>query len=368
MLDAKLNCERQRLGAMNNNILKTRNVFIDTSIIERENFQFTSSSLKSVTLLAKDNNISVYLTDITVKEIKIRITNAVMRTIEANKKFRKDARILRNLRSHHYENLMSDLNPNLINHELQEQLNKWENDTQIKIISTEDVSTSDIFEQYFKGEPPFGKGKKKSEFPDAFVLNALRQWAITNVDSIYVISCDQDMEKFCSDNQYLHYLENLSEFLDKIFTSDYNVTVFIMNMISENIVELENRIELKFEKMSFWLDREDAEVFDIKVNVTGVEILSYSIIAIEGENTVLKLPSKIDYEVIAEYGYYEKVEHDKNDKIMNRWVAVETQQKNSRTVDIEAKVACLSSNTNKFEILDVIVNNNVDICINVEED
>lgn len=44
-----------------------------------------------------------------------------------------------------------------------------------EIISIEDISPTRVFEKYFGAKPPFSH-KKKSEFPDAFSLEAILKW------------------------------------------------------------------------------------------------------------------------------------------------------------------------------------------------
>lgn len=58
-------------------------------------------------------------------------------------------------------------------------------------------SSEKIFSQYFAATPPFAEsGNKKSEFPDAFVIESLKQYQEANTTSkILVISCDPDWQK-----------------------------------------------------------------------------------------------------------------------------------------------------------------------------
>ena len=55
----------------------------------------------------------------------------------------------------------------------------------------------DICEKYTKGEKPFGPGKKKDEFPDAFALASIVKYAEEyHIDKIYVFSQDNDITEF----------------------------------------------------------------------------------------------------------------------------------------------------------------------------
>lgn len=58
------------------------------------------------------------------------------------------------------------------------------------------VNSEMIFEKYFNSIPPFSTGKKKSEFPDAFVIEAAKQYLSEHTNEILlVVSKDSDWEK-----------------------------------------------------------------------------------------------------------------------------------------------------------------------------
>src|SRR5207249_3278369 len=61
-----------------------------------------------------------------------------------------------------------------------------------------DVNVSAVFDDYFSVQPPFGTGKKKSEFPDAFAAHALRAWCKANGQIMHVVSGDGDWESVCA--------------------------------------------------------------------------------------------------------------------------------------------------------------------------
>lgn len=76
------------------------------------------------------------------------------------------------------------------------------------------VSTKDLFERYFKFLPPFGIGKKKSEFPDALALSALEATARARGNGIIVVSRDGDWRNFCEESSYLYLVPEIEVALD----------------------------------------------------------------------------------------------------------------------------------------------------------
>ena len=76
-----------------------------------------------------------------------------------------------------------------------------------------EASIPDVMNDYFAGRPPFGKGKKKAEFPDALVISALRTWCSKYRRQIYIVSEDQDMQACCTPNGPLYATKSLKEVL-----------------------------------------------------------------------------------------------------------------------------------------------------------
>ncbi|MBB5276910.1 hypothetical protein HNR26_002988 [Rhizobium rosettiformans] len=78
------------------------------------------------------------------------------------------------------------------------------------------VDTATIFNAYFKGEPPFGTGAKKSEFPDALALNALERAAEQRGKGIIVVSKDGDWQAFCDRSTRLYLVTDIERALSLI--------------------------------------------------------------------------------------------------------------------------------------------------------
>ncbi len=79
----------------------------------------------------------------------------------------------------------------------------------IVIDDMQHANAKSIFSAYFEGDPPFGAGKKKSEFPDAFALSSLENYAETNNIKILITSTDSDWKKYCENSERLYFIDNL---------------------------------------------------------------------------------------------------------------------------------------------------------------
>jgi len=95
-----------------------------------------------------------------------------------------------------------------------ERFDQYMNDSGCELLDDEGlVDTRTLFRDYFAGEPPFGAGKKKSEFPDALALNALERTAIDREIGILVVSKDGDWKEFCRHSDHLYYIADLERAL-----------------------------------------------------------------------------------------------------------------------------------------------------------
>lgn len=109
-----------------------------------------------------------------------------------------------------------------------------------QVIHVSGKATKKIFDLYFEGEPPFGLGKKKDQFPDAYILTTLEEWCKTNNEQMYLLTGDSDQLNFYS--PFLITNNDLSSFIDKVnFTfgenNRYQKVHFGIENLSEKIID-----------------------------------------------------------------------------------------------------------------------------------
>ena len=83
-------------------------------------------------------------------------------------------------------------------------------------------SAASVFEDYFASKPPFGAStNKKKEFPDAFVLHALKQYVSANPAlSVLVISGDNDWKETVSGVDRIMFVETVEKGIKFIQSSE----------------------------------------------------------------------------------------------------------------------------------------------------
>ena len=70
-----------------------------------------------------------------------------------------------------------------------------------------------VVDWYFSVQPPFGKGKKRKEFPDAFILSTLESYFKDHKANIAVVSGDGDLRTACKMRPYIQHYDSLKDYV-----------------------------------------------------------------------------------------------------------------------------------------------------------
>jgi hypothetical protein len=281
--------------------LKTRHVFIDTSIFVGANFHYGSSSFKQLITLARENYLFIYLTSITIREVKAKIRERVETAHHAVQRCRKEAMVLRHLPNNNFEALFKDFDAGTIENTLVQKFDAFISEIRAITVPVESTSVEQVFDQYFSSFPPFGSGKKKNEFPDAFALAALNEWCNTKTEKIYVISTDSDMQAACEKHEALIGLISLEALLNIVATDDKLLADFAESAFDHLQAEILTRIAKHFRWLGFIIDDEEGEVEHAEAK--DINITERYLIYVTERNASFQLGVRVDY--VADVTYYD---------------------------------------------------------------
>lgn len=169
-----------------------------------------------------------------------------------------------------------------------------------------------IFDKYFASKPPFSAtSKKKHEFPDAFVIEAVQQYLIEHPNEVLlVVSNDGDWEKAFSETDNVIICKSISNAVTKINKIESVLSEEIIAEIFKSAYQemLEN-IQLSAEGECYSIsDYDFAEDFEVdKIEVTYISdtivplkitrssllIKTMSTISIDGHGIVLDVDNSI---------------------------------------------------------------------------
>ena len=308
--------------------LESRHVFVDTSVIVRSNFQFTSGRLQQLGDLAKNKRIVIYLSDIVIREVQKKIREMAEEAVQKYSKFMKDAKILKNLTGSRALQPALDLQE--IEAFLKAQFDEFVRDCGIQLLAAGEIRADRVLDRFFNVEPPFGTGKKHCEFRDAFNMEAIRQWVNDKGEPIYVLAGDSDLEKACQNEQRIHYVREIADYLKMVNEADNPDEAATLDTLLPMVHEqLRQKLEKDFPQLEFLLEDENGEVLDVVVN--DLRVFLYPLALSKGE-AIFDFMAEIYYSAHVVYDDPEMTFYDREEE---RRVALE---QIDTTLDQEAKL------------------------------
>ncbi len=279
------------------------NIFLDTSIFINQNY-LNSPIIKEFFNLSSLGYLRLITTTITLEEILSNYTKSVSAAkLTYNKGVKDYEKVLRSI--HSTPASLPEFNEESFLKLFNAELLRLLLNSKCTILDTKKVDVQKIFNQYFTTTGPFGNGNKKSEFPDAFVLNIIENWAIEQKQDCFIFSNDGDMLKF--KHPKLRVSNNFKGYLDERIREieEYKSRISYIPKVYENSKKVWLEIILN------WVnDRlEDTDTYYDYINATTVhdvidttaEIISdkYSLVSVEGDyiiievTTIIRCKSKI---------------------------------------------------------------------------
>ncbi|MGO8837059.1 MAG: PIN domain-containing protein [Limisphaerales bacterium] len=218
-------------------LLKGKRVFVDTQVFREARFAVSNPAFAKLRELCEARKLTLLTTDITRREINANIVEVAS---EIQKTLRKAAGIITSLGQP--DIIVFGIPTNKLTEDdlvkaLAKQVNDYFEKCQVEQVELPRTTLATVIDLYFKKQPPFSD-KKKSEFPDAFVLEALKSKAGINDEIVYVVSKDPDLANACKQHPYLECIETLPHFLDR-----YNAHADTINQVHATVKKNFKQIE-----------------------------------------------------------------------------------------------------------------------------
>ena len=301
--------------------METRNIFIDASIFIGQNYNYKSTVFESLRRIVNASNASVYVTDIIIREVRAHIVEDVSKAIQAQNKFQKDARIFRNIDDTPFEEFFHEVNEASAIETLNGQLDRFLSEVSATVLPTSGVSIDAVFDKYFDREPPFGDGKKKAEFPDAFTIAALEDWCEENNERIYVASTDADLKNHCETSDSLITLNKLAEFINIIEFHDEVLAPLVMKLLDRKQDAIKEAISESFCDQGFWIDDQDGDINEVEVN--NMELEEILLLEVDENSAVVQVEVKTNFSADLTYDDLDTASYDSEDKVLIPWQTID---------------------------------------------
>ena len=281
----------------NKRSLKTRTVFVDTSVFEKELFEWKGRTLSSLMSLAKSKQVLLVTTDITQREISSRIRSRLSEAAIAAPKARSQLAILK--AANRNWNSVFEFDSEEVAAKMLSGQERYFSRSRAEVIDAYSDAQG-IFDDYFNRRKPFGDGKKKSEFPDAFVIHGLRKYCTATDRNMYVVSLDQDMLSACGDK--LIGEPDLDALINRFNLADPTADLSrLQELVESRTDKISKFVEREFPGLGFLLDDQDGDVEDVVV--TDVEI--NDVLVLEKKRSSLVLEIIVNVKFAAELNYWD---------------------------------------------------------------
>jgi hypothetical protein len=330
--------------------LKSRNVFIDTEVFEASNLNFHSTHLSELVRLAQKDFIKILLTTITVGEIHAHIVEKINEAAAKLKKLRsEEGRILQNLPN--YDLLLKKMDRQKCIGELEGQFHDFLTNSKASVIDTRSVDVEQVFDDYFGLKPPFGEGRKREEFPDAFAQHALSTWCVQNKSDMYVISANHDWQ---TPKDHFIPLAKLQEFLDLAVKDEAGeeLAARMLKIYAKHSDKVERAIKQAFKDSEFYTSDVDGDVND--VTILSIEIEDPLVLEVDETSATISVEVDIDYAADVSYLNDEEGIWDGEDHVWAYRPTVYAEPEESEQFEAQLEVTYDLANDDSFDVSCII--------------
>lgn len=174
-----------------------------------------------------------------------------------------------------------------------------------------------VFEDYFKCNPPFSaSGKKKSEFPDAFILKGLLEYCKTNESAtVLVISSDSDWADVIKPHPQLMLVESFEAAMAKLWHQIDDKTELFEALIEHVSEKLKDDISTNALYEAFCIksvdEAEDVEITNVEVYDIDEDIIPLSV---SNDSVLLQVRAMLSVDGTANYFDSDRSVWDSEDK------------------------------------------------------
>lgn len=209
-------------------------ISVDTSIFDQKQLNLNSAAMQATARL-KPLSFDYILSSTVAKEVERHLESAAQVALQKAKKEVGKALFAFDTEKPTRDEILGQITGWKSASDIaKERLAKYLAESGCKVIDDHSlVDTSTLFDAYFAGQPPFGTGRKKDEFPDALALNALERAAVERGTGILVVSKDGDWRAYCEKSENLYIVPEIERALALIRNAPPVLKVAVYNWLVE---------------------------------------------------------------------------------------------------------------------------------------
>ena len=293
-----------------------RNVFIDTCIFERLKFTYDAQALFAFRRVAKSRGVTLLLPAPIEHEIERHLGLRVEGAVRSMQKLVKEAPFLRCWDKWSIDPKETFL-PWTLRSVARKEWKEFLREFSVRRLDYNGISIPEIMGWYEDGRAPFGKAKKKYEFPDAFAVAMLAQYSRQAGQVVAIITCDRDIESACDFHAELLYFSSPAKYAEALLSDDARMEQArsILETSQTSIQEAISRETecLDFDILELAVDSLEVECADVEIGEMSVTGFGEADFLVYFEAYAYVLLSYEFSEVDPEAGYFsmrDKAEHE----------------------------------------------------------
>jgi hypothetical protein len=191
-------------------------VFLDTSVFDGQSYNFSSVAFSTFVPACKDRKLKLLLPDPTEREVKRHLNDLSADAVALIEKARRTVPFLAKWKGFPPRDIPR--------HDLYVVgLGEWQSflkQFDVVRLNYDGITIGKVMNWCDAAEPPFDKGKKRKEFPDAFAIAILSAYAEQHSCYVAVVSQDLDFKKACDRFPSLMYFQSLPVLTELLLSAD----------------------------------------------------------------------------------------------------------------------------------------------------
>ena len=240
-------------------------LFIDTSVFRAMKYHFGGSRIEALVSRLLEDDIVLLMPEITKKEIEKHIAEATEEAKQSYASFKNKSAILSRLAPECLAPLLQDIDWVEAQKTAIAALEEFLTTSGVIMLPISGEDAALVFEDFFSRKPPFGDGKKKSEFPDAFALRALLRYAQEEDCHVAILAEDGDWKAACKEHSTLILCPDLPSVIEHSQAAKATLER-VRHLLEKHTKELESAVLKEFVNRGFNWDSEysyDSEVTEV---------------------------------------------------------------------------------------------------------
>lgn len=230
--------------------------FLDTSVFAGQQYNYKSALLTSFIPVAQKAELKILLPDPTSREIARQIKERSADALKALDDARRKAPFLSKWK--HFPPKQTSLAQWELGQIAQTEWSQFLSQFQVEKLGYDGVSIPKVMTWYDSMRAPFGEGKKRKEFPDAFAIEIVSLYAEKQGVCVAVVSEDADIKKACEHYPSLLYFQSLAMLTELLLVGEAKLEE-LREILSGNLELLEAVVDEHINEFSTYIYDENYE-------------------------------------------------------------------------------------------------------------